>query len=344
MRILKALSATLVLPLAAALTLAGCSDPAPSEGDVTQIGRGGEEVVIGLTYVPNVQFAPVYVAASEQIFKNAGVGAAIRHHGTDEGLFTALVNGEEDVTVASGDEVLQARAAGMDLVSIGAYYDQYPVALIAAADANIETLEDLEGKSVGVPGEFGSNWFGLLAALDTAGLTLADVNVVSVGFTQAASLASGAVDVVVGFVNSEPVQLEQMDFDFTVLPLADYQVPLVGASIVTTRTWLDSHPELAESTVLAIVAGMDRVIANPQRALEVAALWDTSIERGPARATGAAQLAATIPLWDRGDGRASAIQDLETWERMGPFLSQILDVPETDMGAATAVTNEFASR
>ncbi|WRS29707.1 ABC transporter substrate-binding protein [Actinomycetaceae bacterium MB13-C1-2] len=338
-----------VAALAGASSLAACSTGGGEQssqdlvGASVPIGRGGEEVTIGLTYVPNVQFAPVYVAAADEIFRAAEVGPVIRHHGTDEGLFTALTSGEEDVTVASGDEVLQSRAAGLDLVAIGTYYDEYPVAVISKADSGIDSLADLKGKSIGVPGEFGSNWFGLLAALDYAGLNISDVTVVSVGYTQAASLATDAVDAVVGFVNSDAVQLEQMGIETTVLPLSDFDVPLVGATIVTTREWLEDHQELARSVVEAITAGMDRVIQNPQHALEISANWDPSLRQGENRATAARLLEATIPLWERSDGKASAVQDIETWNRMAPFLSGILEVPESAMGIDQAVTNDFAN-
>ncbi len=339
----------LVAAATLAFGMAGCSaqdEPAPQSsaaGTAVEIGTGGEEVTIGLTYVPNVQFAPVYVAASDEIFRAAGIGAVIRHHGNDEGLFTALASGEEDVVVASGDEVLQGRAAGLDLVAIGAYYNQYPVAVISKEASPVSDLADLKGKSVGIPGEFGSSWFGLLAALDQVGLTTDDVDVVSIGYTQAASLASDQVDCIIGFVNSDAVQLEEMGEDIVVLPLADYDVPLVGATMVTTAAWMDAHPDLAVGVVGSIVAGMDRVIANPQHALEISALWDTSIEQGPARQTAAALLAGTIPLWERPGGAASGEQDLQTWEKMAPFLAGILDVPLEEMGEEEAVTNQFVT-
>lgn len=343
---------TLALIATAAL-VAGCGSGAAQSDSLAQselgqqsagveVGRGGEEVKVGLTYVPSVQFAPVYVAAADQIFRAAGVGAVIRHHGSDEGLFTALVAGDEDITVASGDEVLQARAAGMDLVAIGSYYNQHPVAIIAKEGSGINSLQDLRGKSIGLPGEFGSNWFGLLAALQEAGLSRSDVNIVSIGYTQAAALAADQVDAVVGFVNSDAVQLQQMDVPISVIPLAEFDVPLVGATLVTTEEWLGTHPDLARATIGAITAGMDRVISNPQHALEIAALWDTSLSSPSARETAAKLLNATIPLWEGPTGSASTIQDLATWQRMAPFLADVLDVPVEDMGVETAVTNDYA--
>ncbi len=343
------LATALVGALTAAVGLSGCSgskDLQQSEvvGNAVEITETGAPVTIGLTYVPNVQFAPVYVAAADDVFFGAGIAASIRHHGVDEGLFTALTNGEEDVTVASGDEVLQARAAGLDVVSIGAYYDKYPVVIITKADSGIETVEDLAGKTVGLPGEFGSNWFGLLAALDAADMTTSDIEVVSVGFTQAAALAGDQVDAVVGFINSDAVQLEEMGQDITIIDLAPTPVPLVGAAIITTEGWVEENPDLASLVVESIVAGMDRVIANPQHALEVTEKWDAGLKDKDVRQSASALLKATIELWEREDGSASAVQDLDTWEAMAPFLAGILDVSEEDMDEPAAVTNEFAGR
>lgn len=339
---------------AAALALVGCASSEQAQsgtvqdaqsslaGQTVELGTGGEEVTIGLTYVPNVQFAPVYVAGTDEIFRAAGIGAAIRHHGADEGLFTALVSGQEDVTVASGDEVLQARAAGMDLVSIGAYYHSYPVVIVAKESSGITTVKDLAGKKVGVPGEFGSNWFGLLAALENAGMTTNDIQVVPIGYTQAASLASDQVDAIVGFVNSDVVQLEELGVPITTIPLTDGDTPLVGASIVTTTKWAQEHPELASGVVGAITAGAERVIKNPQHALEITALWDTSIEDSQARAGAAKVLEATIPLWEV-DGGTSSEQDLQTWEAMGTFLGGVLGEEITSADVDSAVTNDYAN-
>ncbi len=330
---------------------AGCSpvreaSPAPDEvvGEVVELGTGGEDVVIGLTYVPNVQFAPVYVAGADEVFRASGVGASIRHHGADEGLFTALMAGDEDVTIASGDEVLQARAAGLDIVSIGSYYNTYPVVLLAKEDSGITSVQDLRGKKVGVPGEFGSNWFGLLAALELAEMEVGDIDVVSVGFTQAASLASGQVDAIVGFLNSEAVQLAELGVPVTVIPLAEEEVPLVGASIVTTRKWAEENPTMAQAVVDSITVGKERVIASPQHALEVTGEWDPNLSDAESRAHANEMLLATAALWDEGDGQATSLQDLELWQAMAPFLARSLDLDQDAMDVEGAVTNEYSSR
>ena len=170
-RILRAAAALAVTALG--LSACGSQQAAPASGGNDR----STSVVVGLTYIPNVQFAPAYVAVSEGIFTDNGVDASVRHHGSDEGLFTALLAGEEDVVIASGDEAAVASTQGMDLVSIGSYYRDYPGTVIVRDDSPIQSLADLKGATIGIPGEYGSNWYATLAALQGAGLTLADVTV-----------------------------------------------------------------------------------------------------------------------------------------------------------------------
>ena len=73
----------------AALALAACA-PGESPAQSGSAPGGTRTVTIGLTYIPNIQFAPVYVADAQGMYNDAGVTASIRHHGSHEGFFTAL--------------------------------------------------------------------------------------------------------------------------------------------------------------------------------------------------------------------------------------------------------------
>lgn len=333
-----ALGAAMVLGIAG---LAGCSTAETSSQSASDTAENA--VTVGLTYIPSVQFAPVYVAEDDGIFDAAGIDATIRHHGSDEALFTALAAGEEDVTIASADELLQARAAGMDLVSVGAFYHEYPTSILVKADSGIETLEDLAGHSIGYPGdESGSSWFGLQAALQEAGLTSNDMDLQPIGYTQSAALASGQVDAVVGFVNSDAIQLEQLGVE-TVNLCEDTDFPLIAASIVTTAQFAEDKPELLTDVVTAINDGVQAVIDDADHALEVSARYDETLSDQETRDTAEAILLATISLWKASDGQANATQDLELWQEMSEFLAALLGLSLEETELEQAVTNDYVA-
>ena len=330
----------LALGVCASLVLSACV-AGSNAGQSGSSATGDADVTIGLTYIPNVQFAPVYVADAQGLYNDAGVTATVRHHGSDEGLFTALLAGQEDVVIASGDEAVVAAPQGLDLVSIGQYYASYPGTVIVPADSPIATLADLKGKTIGIPGEYGSSYYATLAAIKAGGLQTSDVTISSIGYTQQAALAAGQVDAVVGFTNNDAVQMRLSGLDIREIPLDDGSTPLVAASIVTTREWAQSHPDAARAVVSATTEAMNAIAADPQVALDATAQWDTTLTDETSLGAANAVLAATVPLWLGDDARADGVQDLATWSSMVSFLSSI-GVLEGDVDPSAIVTNEYA--
>ena len=276
---------------------------------------------IGLTYIPNVQFSPFYVAETDGSFVSAGVKPTLRHHGASEGLFTAIASGQEQFVIAGGDEVLQARSQGLDLVAVAAYYRSYPVVVIVPADSTIKTLADLKGHSIGLPGKFGENWFGLQVALRSAGLTASDVKVQEIGYTQQAALSTHKVDAIVGFENNEAVQFGVGGFATRSIPIADGQVPLVGTCLITTAAYAKANPATVKAVAAGMLTGIASVVANPDRALTVSGDYVPGLTVAAAQASAKATLIATLPLWTTADGKVDGHLDAAQWTAMADFMA-----------------------
>lgn len=298
------------------LLLAACgTGPGTDQDDPSTDDRAA--LTIGLTYTPNVQFAPFYVAEQQGYFEDAGVDVTLRHHGASEGLFTAAISGEEDLVVAGGDEMLQAVAEGADLVATATLYQAYPGVLIVPADSPITTVQDLPGHTVGVPGEFGETWFGLQVLLDSLGNESDQVQVETIGFTQVGALVSGEVDAVMGFVNNEPVALAQQGTPARAIGLHE-EVPLVGISIIATGQSLQESPNEVHAITAAVLRAVADIVADPAIAVEAAGQYVPDLDTDDARTNALATMEATVPLYGRND-QIGAI-DKERWAAMAEFM------------------------
>lgn len=313
-----------VLMAVLALLTGGCAaqpvaTPSPGASGPT---RSPAKATVGLTYIPDVQFAPFYVGENEGTFDAAGVDVTLRHHGASEGLFTALAAGQEQLVIAGGDEMLQARAEGMDLVAIAQYYRRYPVVLIVEDASPIKTAADLRGRTVGVPGRYGETWFGLQVLLRGAGLTESDVTIQEIGYTQQAALTTKKVDAIVGFSNNDLVQFDSAGVATRPIPLVeDGPVPLVSISLVATRQWLDANPEAARAAATAMVSSVRATVDDPAGAVEQSKAFVPELRADAAAQRRArATLDATIPLW-RGDGTIDGKLDPARWAAMSAFMS-----------------------
>src|SRR5690349_9886671 len=92
------IAGTLMLASLALTLFAGCG---------TGASGSLHHLTVGLTYIPNIQFAPFYVADSLGYYKDAGLNVTLRHHSFSEDEFGAVSAGKEDAVFGGGDEMLQ---------------------------------------------------------------------------------------------------------------------------------------------------------------------------------------------------------------------------------------------
>ncbi len=305
------------LLLLASLTLTALAACGPSSG----AGGPVHHLTVGLTYIPNIQFAPFYVADSLGYYKDAGLSVTLRHHSFSEDEFGAISAGKEDAVFGGGDEMLQARDHRIPLVDVATIYTKYPVALIVPADSPIHTAADLRGHSIGTPGPYGETYFGLLALLQNAGLSKSDVTIRNIGFTQEAALLGHKVDAVMGYINNEPILFKQANFAVRTLLLADVvpQLPLVSNGLGALQSELDAHSSDIKALVKATLRGVQYAIAHPEQALDISKKYVPGLNDAKNAANALAVLQATIPLWANAGARAG-YNDPATWQAMGRFM------------------------
>src|SRR5688572_12485242 len=167
-----------LITLGVALVLSACANPNSGNeaGGLTHIS-------LPMGYIPNIQFAPFYVAIEKGYFQDAGIEIEFDYKFETDGV--ALVGaGELPFAVVSGEQVLLARAQGLPVVYVAAWYQQYPVSVVAKSDLGVLIPQDLKGKKIGLPGLFGANYVGLRALLHEVQLAESDVILDAVGFNQ----------------------------------------------------------------------------------------------------------------------------------------------------------------
>jgi NitT/TauT family transport system substrate-binding protein len=293
-----------------ALPLAACGQTG-SAGATTPL----HHLTLGLTYVPDVQFAPFYVADQLGYYKEAGLDVTLRHHGFNESEFAAISANREDAIFAGGDEILQARAQGVPLVYVAQVFTRYPVALIVPADSPIQTVADLRGHTVGIPGQYGATYIGLLSLLSGAGLSTSDVTIQSIGFTQAAALLGHKVDAVMGYINNEPVQLQSAHFAYRTFPVTQ---PLISNGLAAPESELSAHGDDIRALVKATLRGVQYAIAHPEDAVNISKKYVASLNDPDKASQALAVLKATLPLWQQ--GARPGYNDPAAWQSMETFL------------------------
>jgi NitT/TauT family transport system substrate-binding protein len=318
-----------LIMLGLVLGLSGCVRSGP-------VNEAGEliHVKLPLGYIPNIQFAPLYVAVEKGYFREAGIEIEFDYSFETDGL--ALVGADElQFAVVSGEQVLLARAQGLPVVYVAAWYQQYPVAVVSKVQEGIVVPADLEGKRIGLPGLFGANYIGLEALLFSAGLTEDDVTLDSIGFNQVEALATDQEQAVSVYAANEPVQLRAQGYELNELQVADY-VQLASNGLITNEKTIAENPDLVRRMVAVLVKGLEGAIADPEQAYEISKKYVENLPEAD-EVVQREVLARSMELW-----RADRLgySDRQAWENMQELLSKMgLLAEPLDVNAA--FTNEF---
>jgi NitT/TauT family transport system substrate-binding protein len=232
-----------------------------------------------MTFVPNVQFSPVYAAIENGHMADIGIVLEIEHGDENVGVDLIATNARQ-FGLVSGEEVIKARSNGRPVVYVYEWFQKYPVGIVVSADSGIETVRDLTGRKVGIPGRFGASFNGLIALLSANDMREIDIQLEPIGFNAPEVFCMGGVDASVVYVNNEPLQIQQRaaardcgEVSAVKVFLVSDAIDMVSNGLVTNEQTIAEQPELVRAMVAAFDAGLRDVINNPAQAYLLSAAY-----------------------------------------------------------------------
>jgi NitT/TauT family transport system substrate-binding protein len=296
-----------------------------------------KKIMLPVGYIPNVQFAPLYVALDKGYYTDAGLEVKIDYSFETDAM--ALVGANDlQFAIVSGEQVLLARAQQLPVVYTLAWYEQYPVGIAALKSSGISKPEDLKGKRIGVPVLSGASYIGLRALLNAGGLSEQDVTIDVIGFNQVEALAAGQEDAVVIYVANEPAVLRSKGYDINVIKVADY-LQLVSNGMITNEATIKNDPDLVRRMTNATLKAIEYTMANPDEAYKITTKYVpnmTEVDQTVQKEV----LATSIGLWQTDQ---PGIPQPLGWENMQKVLLD-MGLITSPLDLKSAYTSQFINK
>ena len=258
-----------LVPVFAALLLAGCAPPPPAASPTAK-PAALKHVVVGMPVTPpNLPHVGVYLARDLSYFADEGLDVEIKSFESGVQVLRGGIAGDIDVVGSSSEPVVAAIAQGANLKVIYSYAHALTVSLVVQ-DA-IKTPADLRGKNMGIQDVGAFREMMSRVVLKQAGLTPEDVHyvpVASANYIQ--GLLSGQIDTAVLHVDqalnaqSRQAGLHQLVNLWEMLPTYFY-----GAFIISPDKMRDNST-LAPSFVKAVMRAHRFMYANRDKTIEMA--------------------------------------------------------------------------
>jgi NitT/TauT family transport system substrate-binding protein len=225
-----------------------------------------------LTFIPNIQFSPIYVAIEKGYFAYAGMDVSVDYLNEPD-VLDLVASGQNNFGIVSAEQVILAGAQGRPISYVYNWFQKYPVGIVYNTGAGVTSVADLAGKSVGIPGRFGASYSGLTTILTANGLSESDIDLQEIGFNAPEVFCLGQVDAAVVYINNEPLQISNRiasgecgdTQEIGVFAVSDY-VNLVSNGVITNQALLENDPAKVQAFVTAYHLGLKDVINNPAEA------------------------------------------------------------------------------
>lgn len=249
----------------AALLLSACAGPAdsaPGESD------GRERVTVRVGYIPGAHdIAQLFIAERAGYFEEQGIAIETTSFQTGISLAQALTGGSLDVGVMGAVVAnFPAKGQGKLFVLNNQQVDIHQI--WAAPDSGIETVDDLAGKTIATTSGTASDLV-LQVALDKAGLTRDDVEVVNLDMPSVANaFVTGAVDAASLWSPFDQQVAEHMPDATLVATAAELDSPISGGW-VASNAFYEEHPDLVMGMVRAWQSANTDLVSDPDGSFDI---------------------------------------------------------------------------
>lgn len=267
----RKLAVLLIGVLIVTLVVAGCGQQAvPTTSDQGAAPTTGAQpltkVTLRLPWLITTQFAGEYVALEKGYFKDEGLDVEIQPGGPDVNSITMVASGTSTFGLHDMGSLILARSNDIDVVASAAFFQKHPGGLMALSDSGINTLQDIEGKSIGF--QEGGPWMLSQAMLASNGVDLNSIKKVAVGF-DLSPLFNHQVDLFTVYVTNEPLLAKAQGYDTNVFLPYDYGIETSSEVLFTTGDYLKQNPDKVCGMVRAIQKGWQYAVDNKDEAVSI---------------------------------------------------------------------------
>jgi len=284
----------------------------------------------------NLPFVGVYVAQEKGFFAEEALTVEIQHTAGRGEHLQLLVAGTVDVTTQDAAVLLKRRAdPGLPLVSIALIGQRGQQAFVALKESGLQTPQDWAGHTVGFKGTPPPD---LLALLDVAGLDEKTVELINVGFDPRV-LVEGLIDVYPVFNSNEPYLLQSWGYELAQWEAADYGIPTLGLTYVTTPDKIAQDPERIARFLRAALRGIAYAEEHVDEAVDIVLKY-TGPETDPAHMRFMLETELADAHSALTDEHGTGWQTEEQWQRLIDSLLEY-DALAGPVEAGEAFTTQF---
>jgi NitT/TauT family transport system substrate-binding protein len=296
------------------------------KNESTSGASGGKSTVkLVLNWVPEPEFGGFYAARDGGAYAKQNLDVVITGGGAGVPVLQMVASGQVDFGIAGADEVLMARARGVDIVALFSVYQTSPQGIMAHASRGATKIKDLLGSGtlalgLGMPyAAYLKNKYGF------EGVQIVPYDGGVARFVSDKNFAQQC------FITAEPIAAKSKGAETTVFLVADEGFNPYTGVIITRRELVEKNKAMVTGFVKASREGWQNYLVDPKPANATMAKLNTAMDAD----TFAAAAEAQKPLIETAETKTRGIGSM-TKERWDTLANQMVELKLIDKAPNTS--------
>lgn len=306
---LRFLALALVAALSVACSRRDTSAKVVSSDETTPIK-------LALNWVPEPEFGGFYAAREQGAYERAGLDVEILGGGAGVPVMQMVATGKVDFGITGADDVVLARARGLDITAVFATFQTHPQGIMAHASHGFESLEDVFRADLTLalePGIPYAAW--LLHRYGKGSVKIVPYDGGVARFLTDSKFAQQC------YVTSEPISARQEGVEPSVFLVSESGYEPYGVVVIARRSLIDEKPALVDSFVKASAEGWRAYLDDPAPTNQLLQRLNSAMDQPSLLAAAEAQR----PLIETEETQARGLGTMnpQRWEKLADQLVEI---------------------
>lgn len=315
--------------LTAILLLTGCGE---SETQQTR-SDGTVSVQLALNWYPEAEHGGFIAAKELGYFADEQLDVELipGGPGAPQTVIRELAAGHIPFAIANADQVVTARAAGVNIVAVLAPLQHTPRCIIVHESSGIRSLSELKDVELAISE---SRIFALWMKKK---LPLTNVSMIPYNSGVVGEFVTNPGFAQQGYVFSEPFVAREKGGDPHVLMLSDIGFDPYTSLLVTTEKMIADHPETVQKVVAASLKGWRNYLDSPE-AVNLRIHADNPDMSLDALAFGAESMKS---LCQPAEGESLCHMTIDRWNALVTLIEQVGEIEPNSVRGADCFTTQF---
>ncbi len=297
-----------------------------------------DKVTLRLNFLLSGVHTIFYYGVEKGFYKDAGIDLQIGEGQGSARTVQAVATGGDTFGIADGGSVIAGATRGAPVKSVLGLLNTSPYAISFRADAGVNTIKDIEGKSVAASA--GEASLALLPAIwKKNGIDPSKVKILNVdGPGKIIAVMQKRTDGTLAGLENQVVVLKSKGLEQKVFSFAELGVNTQGLTIIANSKQAETNQDLVKRFVAASIKSIEAAKADPDAAVAAAV---------KVKPTGDAkllkdQLDVSLTLLASPSDPSARLGEMSPadWQQTLDLMKEYQDI-KTDMPADTFFTNAF---